>query len=60
MEHEKAINVTLVCEDVQSQALKCFFLDFQSFFSLSKMGFKIFFLNVEENFSGGVVLLLWI
>ena len=41
MGHEEAISVTLVCEDVQSQALKCYFLDSQSFFSIVKLGFKI-------------------
>ena len=58
MEHEEAISVTLVCEDVQSQALKCYFLDSQTNFQLPNWGLR-FVLNVEENISSDVVLWIW-
>ena len=40
MELEESMNVTLACEDVQSHALKCYFLGVQSIFSIDEMGLR--------------------
>ena len=50
MELEESMNVTLACEDVQSHALKCYFLAFRQFFQLRKWVLR-FVPTVDQTFT---------